>query len=251
MHYKKLSDRYFKNAVWISSTLNACDHNPQALKANKYAKILPANYETTVRGMNIFCTDVEWKLLVITKSVDLYDRQPVVASFNHNYHVRQQQDFALFTAMNDKLHSLGKEKVINYGGNIRAMGADIRYSHDGPTGNYATLSPKENLEKIQTLSAIVHFKGTDWGGGVFFHALHSSTPIITTSRYIQNSNSYEYLIDGYNCIVVNDVDEATKAVVKITSDIDLRNKIIDGMRQMKLRIFNAEYWSMWKKFIEG
>jgi hypothetical protein len=181
---------------------------------------------------------------------DVYDRLKKVASFNHNYHVRQPEDFALFTAMNNQLSAVGESQVFNYGGNIRAMGADIRYSGAGPTGNYTTLSPFDCLKEIMSLSAIVHFKSTVWGGGVFFHALHTSTPIITTKRYVDASNSSEYLIHGHNCIIIENQSDSARAVIQVMNDKSFRDHLIDGMIEMKQKIFSDEYWNVWKSFID-
>lgn len=247
--YMEIANESFPRAKWISSTLSAYDFQPKSLKPYKTAKIIPAPYSDLKGGLNVYCTDVEFRLFDLQK--DSVVRTSEVASFNHNFHVRQPQDYKMFCEMNGLLEKMGHNKVLNYGGNIRGMGADIRYSNGGPTGNYTTLSPRKNLEKILSLSAIVHFKGTDWGGGVFFHALHTGTPIITTQRYIDASKSNSHLIHGFNCIVVNNSKEAAHAVIALSSDLELRNKLSLGMSAVRQTCFSEEYWRAWKEFVEA
>jgi hypothetical protein len=248
-HYFSLKEKYFPNAKWVSSTFNTYDSNPGNRNPSNIAKILPASYEN--RGgenqFKFFCSDIELELFNINRSCD---RVPIVASFNHNFHIRQPQEYKLFCKMNEILRSSNVE-VENYGGNIRGVGADIRYSQGGPTGNYKTLSPPECLNFISRLSAIVHFKQTDWGGGVFFHALHTNTPIITTKSYVGASNSSSYLVNNYNCIIVGNEKEAADAVLALINDQQLQKKLSFGMSELKSTIFNHAYWSNWSKFIEA
>lgn len=245
--YKEIAKKSFPNSKWISSTLSAHEFQPKGLLPHKVAKIIPAPYSSLKIGMNIYCTDVEFRLFGVNKT---QEHTQEVASFNHNFHVRQPKDYELFCKMNKILESRDYTSVINYGGNIRGMGADIRYSNGGPTGNYTTLSPVENIMKIMSLAAIVHFKNTDWGGGVFFHALHTCTPIITTKRYINASNSHDFLVNGLNCIAIDSAEEAADAVVSITSDERLRSSLSQGMKTIRDACFNDEYWTRWEEFVK-
>lgn len=254
--YKKISKKFFPSAKWFSSTINAFTNLDtffqEYQKPYALAKIIPASYENFnyKNCMNVFCTDVEFRLHHHTQN-NVFERIPIAASFNHNFHIRQPIDYKLFQDMNSILSSRGSEQVKNYGGNIRGMGADVRYDKGGPTGNYDTLSPIENIKKYCQLSAIVHFKSTDWGGGVFFHALHSSTPIITTQRYINESNSHKYLIHGKNCIVVNDQHTAAYAVELLCNDENIRNNLIKGMIEIKNNLISNSYWENWNNFIHS
>jgi hypothetical protein len=176
--------------------------------------------------------------------------EPEFASFNHNYSVRQPIDYELFVNMNKILASRGIKEVPNYGGNIRRMGADIRFNGNGPTGKFQTLSPVENIQKYKRLSGAVHFKRHDWGGGVFFHSLHSGTPIVTTNHYINASKSQNYLIDKVNCLVANTPVEAANAI-EILMDKNKFNALSEGMKNMKQNIFGDTYWKNWRKFLDN
>jgi hypothetical protein len=239
------------HAKWITSSMSAWDQCPQ-LKPVNVARILPApyeNYDYSCNTFNMFCLDTEFKLLDINRD---YARKNEVASFNHNFHVRQHQDFELFNRMNFILKSEGYSEVLNYGGNTRGMGADIRHSKDtNPVNPYKTLSPKENIIKYKSLKAVVHFKQTDWGGGVFFHALHTETPIITTRRYVNASCSGKYLVDGYNCLLVDNEVEAANAVMVLLSNEKIQTRLSFGMKDLKDKIFDSVYWSSWESFLRN
>jgi len=248
IHYQNLMKS--KKTTWLSSTINAYNHNPGNFSPKNIVRILPASYETTryenSNVFNMWCTDIEFDLLGISR--ENVKREKVLSSFNHNFHVRQPDDFKLFKEMNVILEKRGLEKVINYGGNVRGMGADIRYSKDGPVGNYETLSPIETLKKYKTLSGVVHFKQNDWGGGVFFHSLFSHTPVITTRRYIEKTNSSNYLIHNFNSLHIESPIEAANAVEKLLND-EVFEKMSSGMSYMKKKLMNEDYWSKWTEFL--
>lgn len=246
--YAQIAREHFPSAKWVSSTLNAWDISPGGVMAPNIAKIIPASYEnakTSSNSCTVMCHEIELNLLGVTPR----HRRHGFASFNHNFEIRQPKDYRLFVEMNQLLneHSMS---VTNYGGNIRSMGADIRYHKNGPTGNFPTLSPKDCLAFISTLKAIVHFKQTDWGGGCFFHALNTGTPMITTESYVQQSCSQKYLIDGFNCVLVNTPQDAVTAVLKIENDHEFAESLRHGMLEMKRRIFNEQYWKNWSDFLD-
>jgi hypothetical protein len=174
------------------------------------------------------------------------------ASFNHNFAERQPQDFRLFSDMNDLLKAYGETEVKNFGGNIRTQGADLRYTGtNGITGRFETLSPMHAYVLTSQLNAAVHFKSDDWGGGVFYYCLNAKTPIITTQRYINASNSSKYLIHDMNCIVVNTPKEAADAVMLLRHDTKTADRLSQGMAEMKNKLQGPDYWSRWESFLEG
>jgi len=247
LHYKSLMEK--KKAVWVSSTVNAWEDKPGGLSPRNVAKILPARYESTKyeNSFNMWCLDIEYDLFSLSKEEQ--NRQKCFASFNHNFHVRQPDDYDLFCKMNEILSKKGIQKVTNYGGNIRAMGADIRYSNGGPVGNYETLSPIETIKKYKTLTGVVHFKQTDWGGGVFFHSLFSHTPVVTTRRYVEKSNSGKYLVDGVNSIHISSPEEAANSIERLLDEKEF-SKLSAGMKDMKNSLINEAYWEGWRSFLE-
>lgn len=249
-HYQKLLKG--KKTVWVSSTLNVWNDNPSGFSPKNIARILPAPYEKNkFDNSNVFdmwCLDIEYDLLGLPR--EEFNREEIFASFNHNFHVRQPEDYRLFCDMNEVLEKRGIKPIVNYGGNVRAMGADIRYSNGGPVGNYETLSPLDTIKKYKTLRGVVHFKQTDWGGGVFFHALFSHTPIITTKRYVDRSNASKYLIDGENSIHVNTAEEAADAVETLLKDEEFK-RLSSGMRKLKEELIGESYWRKWELFLSN
>jgi len=249
-HYESLL-KGRKEIAWVSSTMSCYNPLSGAKKSKNIARIVPANYQFydyKTNTVDMFCDDVEYDLFGISRSEE--ERIKELASFNHNYKARQANDYSLFVEMNKILNDRGMKQVLNHGGNIRKMGADIRYNENGPTGNFPTLSPIENIKKYKKISGVVHFKANDWGGGVFFHSLHSGTPLITTDRYVHATRSENYLIDGYNCRIILNAVQAADAVESLL-DYKTFNKLSLGMKEMKQNIFNETYWDSWKSFLEN
>lgn len=245
--YTKMIQKYLSDPKWISSSLNPWDGIPGSPK--NVAKFLPASYENISKGnsCDIFCTDCEFDLLDVERKTT---RLPVIASFNHNFAVRHPEDYRLFCQMNDVLDKSKLAAVVNYGGNVRKLGADIRYSENGPTGTWKTLSPREALRLTTQLSAVLHLKQTDWGGGVFYYALHCHTPVITTRRYVKESNSHRFLVNDYNAILVDDLDQLVMAVKRIYENPSLVEMMSKNMAQLESDLFNDNYWKNWNEMLE-
>ena len=252
IHYENLIKKMKNpNAKWVSSTMNHYDFFPAKMTPRNAAKIVPAIYEKHshhINSFNIICTDIEFDLLGLSRNE--VEREKIAASFNHNFRERQPEEYKIFEKMNGLLRSRGISEVKNYGGNIRKMGADIRYSENGPTGTFTTLTPLDALKKIKTLKCIVHFKQTDWGGGVFFNALHTITPIITTKSYVKNSNSSSYLIHDYNSLHVNSAEEAVEAIEYLLMKDEVFHRLSSGMKAMKNKLFDDTYWKNWSNFLD-
>jgi len=256
--YFSIANTYFPNAKWVSSTFNHWHHDIGSPK--NAAKFVPAAYEDAKHKNDvcIMCNDFEHDLL----GVDRKRERTLFTSFNHNYHVRQPDDFALFQQMNQLLEREGIT-VLNFGGNVRAQGADIRYTSDkGVTGRYETLSPRRALQKFYESRAVVHFKQSDWGGGVFYNALNSCTPIITTQRYVKASNSSSsplpilsvelkcYISNGMNAFVIDTAEDARSAVLKMT-DKNMCGVLQTGMQMLKRNAFGDSYWNKWDRFLRN
>jgi len=254
LHYFKVANEYFPYAKWVSSTMNAWNSDPGSHRPKNVAKFIPANYENKhidVNNVNVFCVPFEKKLLdIYDESNETFDN-PEFASFNHNFAVRQPEDYQLFIKMNSILSKRNINEVANFGGNVRSSGADLRYSEsNGITGKFKTISPRQSYKITSNLKAAVHFKQTDWGGGVFYYCLNSYVPIITTSKYVKYSNSSKFLINNYNSVIIDDAVFAADAVQKISCDDSYVSKLKNGMLSLQKEIFNEDYWKKWEKFIK-
>jgi hypothetical protein len=253
LHYFKVANEYFPNAKWVSSTMNAWNHDPGNHGPKNVAKFAPANYESkhmNVNNVNVFCVPFEKELLDIDSEFNIVDSFQF-ASFNHNFEVRQPDDYIFFTKMNSFLKEKNINEVKNFGGNVRSAGADIRFSEkNGVTGKFLTISPRQSYKITKNLKAAVHFKQTDWGGGVFYYCLNSGIPIITTKRYVLSSNSSKYLIDQTNAIIVETPYQAAESIERILNDSSYQENLKSGMKEKNLQIFNNSYWEKWNNFIK-
>lgn len=253
--YFAIAKIFFPKAKWVSSTLSAWNSNPGNYNPLNVAKFIPANYEnkhSDVNNINILCVPFEKELLDINCKSNEIPENISFASFNHNFHVRQVADHSFFTRMNDLLKKKDLPEVPNFGGNVRSSGADIRYSgSNGVVGKFQTLSPRQCYKFISSLKAAIHFKQTDWGGGVFYYCLNSGIPIVTTKSYVQASNSSSYLIDGYNSIIIDNDVEASNVIEKLTFDDRLVENLKSGMSEIQNQIFSEIYWNNWEKFLKG
>lgn len=248
--YFEIAKQHFPNAKWVSSTFNQMTSTPGNYQPKNAAKFIPAPYEEHHQNINNVCImalDFESELL----GADIKSTtRKGFASFNHNFSNRQPVDYKLFQEMNALLKRDNFDEVPNFGGNIRTQGADIRYTEqNGITGQFKTINPASAYELTARLTAAVHFKETDWGGGVFYYCLNTGTPIITTERYVNASNSKKYLIDQLNAVYVNTPEAAAAAVQKLTTDFSYASSLQVGMQAMKLELFDNNYWENWKTFL--
>jgi hypothetical protein len=249
--------KYAPHAKWISSTLTHWEHNPGGFNPKNVVRTLPANYDnvfTNRNSCNFYRHHTEFELYDVNRdesSLVYGQRQGGFAGFNHNFHIRQPDGYRLFCETNDILRPHGVQ-IENYGGNVRKYGADVRYSGDhGVTGKYTTLSPRRAALRYTQLDACVHFKNTDWGGGVPACCRFSATPMITTQHFIDMSHSASTLINGVNCIVVNNASDAAAAVIRLKNDEQLKIKLRRGMLDMHNSLFNDAYWCAWEKMLDN
>lgn len=253
--YFAIAAKKFPDAKWVSSTFNQHTSTPGGFQPKNAAKLIPAPYEDHHLDVNNVCLvshDFEARLLGVDLSASYESMGHDFASFNHNFADRQPSDFRLFTRMNEALAADGETIVHNFGGNIRTQGADIRFTGEqGITGRFETLTPPQAYILTKQIIASVHFKADDWGGGVFYYSMNCETPIITTQRYIDRSNSSKYLINEHNCVVIETPEQAAKAVKDLRHDIMYAMKLSRGMLEMKEKLQGPDYWKRWETFLEG
>ena len=244
----EFAKKHFPHAKWISSCMTHWDHslsyNPKNL-----VKFLPANYKNLRMDINqveMYRHRIEFDVM----NIDYNTPKPREgwASFNHNFAVRHPQFFALQTKLNEDLK--GRIVVQNYGGNIRQVGADIKYSGEsGITGKDPTISPRQAMKKYTTLRGVLHLKGADWAGGVPSMSRMGKVPIIVTGRYVEDTCAQNVFIHKKNCMVANNYEDLLNYVQKINDDDVLWQELSEGQDRTNDELFNEDYWKRWDEFI--
>lgn len=189
-------------------------------------------------------TDYEFKILGV--DLDVKRQKHGFASFNHNFQDRHPEDFVFQSQVNSLLPQ--DNKIINYGGNTRQVGADVRQCSVGH-GRYITLSPRTALEKILSLYCVVLFKENDWGSGVIWNTLITKTPVIVRKHYFYKTNLNKYFVANKHCIVIESPQEAMKELTEFNDDKFefFQNNLID----LYSTLVNDDYWQRFKLFIEN
>jgi glycosyltransferase involved in cell wall biosynthesis len=245
----KFAKKYFRtDTTYIYS--NISPYHYMEVRDKNVCMFLPASYDNHFKDRNTSYVYPHWFEAVLLDAFTTSNKREGFASFNHNFHVRQPEDFKLFSEMN-KILSSHNINVPNYGGNIRGQGADVGYSKDkGITGNYETLSMRKAYEKYFGLRSAILFKGNDWGGGVVCNAINAGTPLITTKRYVEITHAQNVLKDGYNCFVITTPQEAAEAVLKLNSDDALVKTMSANMLSVRDSLFTDAYWEQFRNCVE-
>jgi hypothetical protein len=246
--------KHAPHAKWISSTITHWDFCPGGVRPKNVTRMVPAIYDKEYSDVNVcdfFRHHTEFDVLAVDRTQRLLGPREGFASFNHNYMIRQPDGYRLFNQMNMLLADKGIQ-VPNFGGNIPGQGADPMFSGGaGLTGKFETLNPRRSALKNLSVRAVVHFKNTDWAGGVPAYAQFAAAPIVTTQHFIDMSHSHETLINNHNCLIVNTPEEAADAVLRLNSDDMLVERLSCGMDDVYNGLFNADYWSAWERLLEN
>ncbi len=245
MEYAK---KHFPHAKWISSCMTHWDHNLQGSPQN-VVKFLPANYRDAHPRLNqvaMYRHRIEFDVMNVDYN-EVKDRSGW-ASFNHNFAVRQPQYWEIQQNLNKLLE--GKVNIPNYGGNIRVVGADIKFSgENGITGKDLTISPRQAMKKYTELRGVMHLKQADWAGGVPSMSRMAKVPIIVTGKYVQDTKSEKVLVHDRNCFIANDMEELVKYTTLINDDDFVWAKLAMGQDNMNDAIFDDAYWKSWDEFL--
>jgi len=250
------------NAKWATSSVNPADApkrchvapwNPENICISVPSPCENMFSDTSKNIFHMFRNSFELDLLNVRRDIK---RNPMmVSSFMHNFHVRDPGYYELFMILQRELSSAGIT-LTNYGGNIRRVGADLRFSRGGPTGigpsgsNFETLSPKRSCEKYLESIAVVHLKGLDWAGGVPAHAQMTGTPFITTSPYLNNSNYTKYHIKRPGTFICDTIPQMRDAIFRLITDNEFFNQASTGIQQLQDDFFTTDYWKKWHQFVE-
>lgn len=242
--------KHFPHAKWISSCMTHWDHS-LSFNPKNLVKFLPANYEDIRPDINqakMYRHRIEFDLMNVDYLTNK-DRSGW-ASFNHNFSVRQPQHFQIQQEINRRLE--GQVHVPNFGGNIRVVGADIKFSgENGITGKDATLSPRQAMKKYTELRGVLHLKQADWAGGVPSMSRMGKVPIVVIGKYVDDTKSHAILMHDFNCLIGNSVDELVDHVSRINTDQELWDRLSKGQDSLNETLFTEEYWKMWDRFMEN
>jgi hypothetical protein len=219
---------------------------------------LPASYEGLAERRNIknfakfFRHPHEIMVLGIDPSkFDQNERlkEKLFVSFNHNFSVRHPENFKIFEFMREFFNQHGV-KVINFGGNIRGQGADLRYSKGfGITGNNETLSPRDSVQTYLKSRAAIHLKGYDWAGGVESDARHTATPLIVTTQYAKDTNlSSTFGLEKNAYFGCNSAFDLCYYITRLLDDNYLENSF-KSVEKLNKNIFSDLYWSSWERML--
>ena len=239
--------KHFPHAKFISSCMTHWDHSLKHDPKN-LVKFLPANYRNIrpeINQVGMYRNRIEFEVMNVDYNSNI--QRSGWASFNHNFAVRQPQYHELQKVVNKNLE--GRIFIQNFGGNIRQVGADTKFSgENGLTGKDVTLSPRQAMKKYTELRGVFHLKQADWAGGVPTMSRFAKTPIVVTGKYVADTMSDDVLVHGENCLIANNLEELVQHVTSINDDDVLWTRLSSGQDETNNRLFNDEYWKRWDEF---
>ena len=257
--YGEFVKRHCPDAKMIHSAFNHFSQDRIGWSQN-VVEYLPASYEGLAHRTGIknftkfFRHPHEIQVLGIEShksSIAERHSHNLFVSFNHNFAVRHPDNFKVFEFMKQffKQHHV---ELINFGGNIRGQGADLKYSQDaGITGNNTTLSPRESVKMYLKSRGVIHLKGYDWAGGVESDARHTGTPFIITSQYAAEtglSSTFGYEEKSHFCCN-NTFDICYHMTRLLDNDYLLRS--VQSVEKLNKNIFTDSYWKSWENLISN
>lgn len=254
-HRVSWAKKYLPNASWISSCFNPAFVNkghPGSNDPDNVCILMPSPCENMFPNKNrfhMFRHDFEFDLLGINRR-ERKDKSRLVSSFMNNFSVRDPNYYKIFELLEPALSKMNIT-LVNFGANIRAVGADIRYSRGGPTGSsFETLSVRQSCFKYFESRAVLHMKGLDWAGGVPAHAQMSGTPFITILPFIKASNYGKYYNIENGTVICNSIEEIFPAIVAIVEDDSAYNELSRRILNSSNLMFDIEYWNRFDQFVE-
>tara|TARA_R110002110_G_scaffold80157_2_gene208974 strand:+ start:1068 stop:2225 length:1158 start_codon:yes stop_codon:yes gene_type:complete len=245
--------RYTPHSKWISSSFDPGTLKPLGVTPPNVCRFLPAIYRYVYRGVNscnFYRHRFEFDLLGV--DYNLERKRKDFGSFNHNFAVRDPRSYEWFSQISDALKKEVNINLVNYGANVRAHGADLKYdSKEGITGKLKTLSPRAAAEKYTTLRSVVHFKFDDWAGGVSAYSRFSRTPMVIFNQWIKNTCAQDVWIPGFNCIGIDNLQEAVDAIIELNKNDELVKILSDGVKETDQRLFHQGYWDQFDNMLQN
>lgn len=243
----QILSKHQPQAKWINGTISHFDHSTNGAK--NICRYLPANFSNEFKHLNSISFyrnefEIEYLRLDIQK-LRVTKKENVISSFNHNFSVRHKTDYEIFCKFSDLMKSYDID-VVNYGGNIRGQGADMRYSGVlGITGNFETITPRDAIQKYASSKAVIHLKNYDWAGGVPANCRFVGAPMMTTNRYIRETNS-QILLDDSCCLVADDAESLSRQFIEKRDNLNSYKIAMIGKNDL---IFTDAYWNSWHEFL--
>jgi hypothetical protein len=254
-HRVSWAQKFLPKSSWISSCFNPAhvkSGHPGSNEPDNVCILMPSPCEYMFPNKNrfhMFRHEFEFDLLGINQR-ERKVKSRLISSFMNNFSVRDPIYYKIFKELEPELKKINIE-LINFGANIRSVGADIRYSGGGPTGsNFETLSVRQSCFKYLETRAVLHMKGLDWAGGVPAHAQMSGTPFITIAPYIQASNYGKYYNIENGTVICNSIEEIFSTIVSIVENDDVYSELSKRMLNSRHKMFDNDYWNRFDQFIE-
>lgn len=256
------AQKWLPKAKWVSSCVDPADVGKGHIGPNQPENlciILPSPCEDMFMGQDknltyMFRNEFEFDLLGIDKTEKRQKNK--IASFMHNFHVRDPGYYDLFCKLQEEFAKHGIE-IQNYGGNIRGQGADVRFHKGGQTGvgpsgsSFETLSVRKSAQKYFEIGSVLHLKGLDWGGGVPAHAQMSGTPMITTRAFLEASNYLKYYNMGTGTVECQTVQEIADSISILVQNDQVYEEMSSRMKNLKNIFFTEKYWQNFDKFLNN
>tara|TARA_R110001583_G_scaffold5598_25_gene30191 strand:+ start:4163 stop:5317 length:1155 start_codon:yes stop_codon:yes gene_type:complete len=247
-------NKYIPNAIKIDSGFNHFSIN-RVESSENICEYLPASFEGIGKyygknSVKFYRHSHEIKVLGIDPE-EFHTNKRLnnnFYSFNHNFSVRHPEEFKVFEIFKNWF-STKDITLHNFGGNKRGVGADIEFSgDDGLTGNFVTLSPRSAAIKHLNSRATIHFKGTDWAGGVEAYARFTFSPLIVLEEYSGGTNLNQFDRDDSSIFTCKDLLEGCFYITKLL-DNDFYLTCLEKNKKLEQKIFSEEYWNSWKSFL--
>jgi len=255
-HFGPFIEKYIPNAKRIDSGFN--HFSVERVKdSDNICEYLPASFEGVGRklgknSVGFYRHSHEIKVLGIDPDLHHFEDRlnNNFYSFNHNFSVRHPEEFKIFETFRNWF--AGKNiNLYNFGGNKRGVGADIEFSgNNGLTGNFMTLSPRSAVLNHLNSRATIHFKGTDWAGGVEAYARFTYSPMIVLGVYTDGTKLNQFQREGSSIFSCRDLFDGCYYITRLLND-QFYADCIEQNKRVESKIFSEEYWKSWKVFLEN
>lgn len=154
------------------------------------------------------------------KRFDYFDVPPsnTLVSFIHRYEECNKWNYKIFCDLKEKLK---------------------KHSFDIDLQNFSGLSQDEVLKKMFSSWGLVHLKHGDCPGISVLESLKMGIPVFTMKSFVQSSFNQEILIDGFNAVVADDLDELYERIIDYISGKDRFYSAHFGLKTDYIKILTS------------